>query len=104
MAIKLTSLISKAYPPGDLYLPEVRTGIDPWSDHPSMPKPYSGFLQDTIAQGEGMVEAANRHWAAGFPARIRAGETPGGAGILGVRVSPLHMPEQLTGVLMAVSI
>ncbi len=104
MAIKLTSLVSAAYPPGHLYMPEVRTGIDPWFDHPSLPKPYSGFLQDTLAQGEDMVEAANRRWAMGFPARIRSGETPSGAGILGVRVSPLRMPEQVAGVLMAVSI
>ncbi len=51
-----------------------------------------------------MVRIAGRNWAKGFPARIRAGEMPVGAGILGVRVSPLHMPEQLTGLLMAVSI
>ncbi len=104
MAIKLTSLVSQAYPPGDMYLPEVRTGVDPRWDHPSLPKPYSGFLVDTVAQGEDMLEAANRRWAMGFPARIRAGEPPAGAGILGTRVTPLHMPERLTGVLMAVSI
>lgn len=104
MSIDLSLLITRRYPPGHLYMPDVRTERDPLHDPPSAPPPYTSLLDDVAAQGEDMIEKTNRRWAAGFPARIRAGQSLAGTGTLGLRVSPLCMPEQIRGRMVAASI
>lgn len=103
MGIDLTTLITRHYPPGKLYSPDIRTAIEPL-DPPFAARPYSSLLDDVVHTAEDSIEIANRHWAAGFPARARAGQTPGGSNAFGVRVSPLNMPEALQGRMVAVSI
>lgn len=104
MGIDLTVLVTRKYPPGQLYMPELRLERDPVYDPPFAPPPYTSLLDDVVAIGEDMVERANREWAAGFPARSRAGQSLAGTGTLGVRVSPLAVPEQIRGRMVAVSI
>ena len=105
MSIDLSVLITRKYPPGNLYMPPVaRFERDQRYDPPSAPPPYSSVLDDVVHTGEDMIERANRQWAAGFPARIRAGQSPAGAGTLGTRISPLSMPEQIRGRMVAVSL
>jgi hypothetical protein len=103
MGMDLTALVTRRYPPGHLYQPEIRTEFERW-DPPSASMPHTSVLDDVVRTGENMVENANRQYAAGFPARIRAGESLMGSGSLGVRVSPLKMPEQIRGRMVAVSI
>ena len=102
--MRLDMLITKRYPPEDLYMPEVRTERDPWTEPPYIPPPYTPFLHDVIIQGENMIENVNRRHAAGFPARMRLGQHLQNDRGLGTRVSPLNMPEAQRGTLVAVSI
>lgn len=104
MGIDLSVLVTRKYPPGDLYMPELRLERDPLHDPPFAPPPYSSLLDDVTRVGEDSIELANRQWAAGFPARSRAGQSLAGTGTLGVRVSALDMPEQIRGRMVAVSI
>ena len=104
MGIDLSVLVTRQYPPGNLYMPDLRLERDPLLDPPSAPPPYSSLLDDVTRTGEDSIERANRQWAAGFPARIRAGESLAGTGTLGVRVPALDMPEQMRGRMVAVSI
>ena len=103
MGIDLSTLITRHYPPGKLYMPDIRTEIEPL-DPPFAARPYSSLWDDVVRTGENMVENANRHWAAGFPARARAGQVPAGSNAFGTRVSPLNMPETVRGRMVAVSI
>ena len=96
MGIDLRALVTHTYPPGNMYMPEVRTEKGRF-DPPFAPKPYTSLLDDVVATGEAMVERANRDWAAGFPARIKAGQSYAGTEVGGVRVSALSMPEELRG-------
>ncbi len=100
MGIDLRALVTHTYPPGNMYMPELRLEKGEF-DPPFAPTPYTSLLDDLIATGENMVEHANREWAAGFPARERAGQSFAGSGVGGVRVSPLKMPEELRGGLYA---
>lgn len=99
----LSILVTRNYPPGHLYEPGIRMEFSP-TDPPSSAMPYTSLFDDLVRQGEDMVENANRRWAAGFPARARAGQTMAGANAFGTRASPLHMPEALRGRMVAVSI
>jgi hypothetical protein len=103
MGIDLTSLITRHYPPGKPYSPDIRTGIGP-SDPPFAAGPYTALLDDVVNTGEDSMEISNRRWAAGFPARARAGQVLGGSNAFGARVSPLTMPEAVRGRMVAVSI
>ena len=103
MGIDLSSLITRQYPPGDLYTPDIRTEIDPL-DPPHAAPPYTSALDDVVRTGENMIENANRDWARGFPARARAGQVLDGSTVFGSRVSPLRMPETIRGRMVAVSI
>ncbi|MCC8193867.1 MAG: hypothetical protein LIP28_04400 [Deltaproteobacteria bacterium] len=103
MGIDLSTLITRHYPPGNLYAPDIRTEMEPL-DPPQSSRPYTSLLDDVVRTGEDMIERANRHWAAGFPARARAGQVLGGSNAFGSRVSPLHMPESVRGRMVAVSI
>lgn len=103
MSVDLTTLVTRNHPPGTLYSPEIRTEIEP-TDPPHAITLYTSLLDDVVRTGENMVEHANRDWAAGFPARERAGQTPAGENAFGTRVSPLNMPEQVRGRMVAVSI
>lgn len=103
MGIRLDELVTKLYPPGNLYLPDVRTGREPWSEPPSIQPPYTPFLSDVIAYGEETVERANRRWAMEFPTRSHAGQDSPDR-LFGSRGSPLVVPELVGGSLVAVSI
>ena len=103
MGIDLTSLITRHYPPGNLYAPGVRTEFEQW-DPPQAIDVYTSLLDDVVRTGENMIEAANRDWAAGFPARARAGQSIAGGNSFGTRISPLNMPEAVRGRMVAVSI
>lgn len=103
MGMDLSMLITRQYPPGHLYQPEIRTEFGPW-DPPSAPMPHTSVLDDVVRAGEDSIENAARDWAAGFPSRIRAGQSVTGTGVAGVRVSPLAMPEQIRGRMVAASI
>ena len=103
MGIDLSSLITRRYPPGDLYSPDIRTEVGPF-DPPFAPMPYTSLLDDVVRTGENMIANANQRWAAGFPARARAGQVVGGSNAFGARVSPLNMPETVRGRMVAVSI
>lgn len=99
----MTTLITRRYPPGHLYQPEIRTEYERW-DPPYASAPYTSLLDDAVHTVEDAIENSNREWAAGFPARARAGQSLHGTGVVGVRVSPLKMPEQIRGRMVAVSI
>lgn len=104
MAIDLSVLITKRFPPGDLYRPELRLEFGQW-DPPQSSMPYTSLLDDTVRNGEDAIENANRRWAAEFPARNRAGQSSGGADDLGTtRVSPLNVPERTRGTVFASSV
>jgi hypothetical protein len=103
MGIDLSSLITRQYPPGDLYAPDIRTEVDPL-DLPHAAPPHTSVLDDVVRTGENMIENANRDWARGFPARARAGQVLDGSTVFGSRVSPLRMPEVVRGRMVAVSI
>ena len=103
MGIDLSSLITRHYPPGNLYSPDIRTEIEPL-DPPHAAMPYTSLLDDVVRTGEKMIESANRDWARGFPARARAGQAFDGSNVFGSRVSPLYMPEAVRGRMVAVSI
>lgn len=103
MAIDLTTLVSRRYPPGHPYRPMLRFAFEEW-DPPQSSMPYTSMLDDVARNAEDMVETANREWAAGFPARARAGQSLAGRGVMGSRVSPLKMPEQMRGRVIAASI
>ena len=103
MGIDLSTLITRHYPPGKLYSPDIRTEIEPL-DPPQSSMPYTSLLDDVVRTGENMIENANRRWAAGSPARKRAGQSVGGSNAFGTRVSPLRMPEAVRGRMVAVSI
>lgn len=99
----MTTLITRRYPPGELYQPDIRTEYERW-DPPYASMPYTSLLDDIVHTAEDSIESANRQWAAGFPARARSGQSLHGSGVAGVRVSPLAMPEQIRGRMVAVSI
>lgn len=103
MGIRLDVPVTEEYPPGDLYLPDVRLRRDPSSEPPSIQMPYTPFLTDVVAQGEDMVRDANEHWAVAFPTRSHAGQRSGDR-LFGSRGSPLFVPERQGGSLVAVSI
>lgn len=103
MPMDTTTLITGRYPPGDLYQPDIRTEYER-RDPPYVSAPYTSLLDDAAHTVEDAVENSNRQWAAGFPARIRAGQSLHGTGVVGVRVSPLDMPERIRGRMVAVSI
>lgn len=101
--IDLTTLITRTHPPGRLFEAKLRMEFERW-EPPQSSMPYSSMLDDVARNAEDMVENSNREWAAGFPARNKAGQSLMGTGVLGSRVSPLHMPEQLRGRMVATSI
>ena len=103
MGIDLSVLITRRYPPGGLYAPDIRTEADPWAPPHAAP-PYTSLLDDVVRTGENMIENANRDWAAGFPARARGGQSLSGSNAFGSRISPLRMPETVRGRMVAVSI
>ena len=103
MSVDLTTLVTRNHPPGTLYSPDIRTEIEP-TDPPHAITLYTSLFDDVVRTGENMVENANRDWAAGFPARAHAGQTPVGENAFGTRVSPLNMPEEVRGRMVAVSI
>lgn len=103
MGIELDVLITKRYPPGDLYMPGLRTERHPL-DPPYAAAPYTSILDHVVRAGEDMIAAVNRRWAAGFPARERLGQTHEGQNAFGSRSSPLNMPEEVRGRLVAASI
>lgn len=103
MGIDLSTLVTRRYPPGNLYSPDIRTEIEPL-DPPFAALPHTSLLDDVVRTGENMVDNANRDWAAGFPARARAGQILSGSNAFGTRVSPINMPEALRGRMVAVSI
>ena len=96
MGIDLRALVTKTYPSGDMYMPAVRFTQER-DDPPFAPMPYTSLCDDVVAAAESMAERANGEWAAGFPARARAGQSLAGSGTVGVRLSPLRMPEELRG-------
>lgn len=104
MPIDMSVLITRRYPPGHMYQPDIRTEVRPLSEAPLLSMPYTSLFDDVVRIGEDMTERANREWAAGSPARMRAGQSLAGKGTLGVRVSPLDMPEEIRGSMVAVSI
>jgi len=103
MGIDLSTLITRHYPPGKLYTPDIRTEIEPL-DPIFEARPYSSLLDDVVHTGEDSIENATRHWAAGFPARARVGQIMSGSNAFGTRVSPINMPEAIRGRMVAVSI
>ena len=103
MGIDLSQLITRRYPPSDMYSPGIQTEIEQWTP-PHAARPYTSLLDDVVCTGESMVENANRDLARGFPARARAGQVLAGSNAFGARVSPLHMPESVRGRMVAVSI
>ncbi|CAK7059576.1 MAG: hypothetical protein DELT_01369 [Desulfovibrio sp.] len=103
MSIDLSTLVTRRYTPGNLYMPELRMEHEQW-EPPQSSMPYTSLLDDVVRTAENMIENANREWAAGFPARVKAGQSLDGTGVLGTRVSPLDMPEQLRGRIAATSI
>ena len=103
MGIDLSTLITRHYPPGELYTPDIRTEIEPL-DPAFRARPYSSLLDDIVHTGEDSIEHATRRWAAGFPARARAGQLLGGSNAFGVRGSSINMPEAVRGRMIAVSI
>lgn len=101
--IDLTTLVTRTHPPGRLFEADLRMEFKRW-EPPQSSMPYTSLLDDIVRGAEDMVENANREWAAGFPARNHAGQSLMGTGVLGSRVSPLKMPEQLRGRMVATSI
>lgn len=100
----LSILVTRKYPVGDLYMPDIRTEVRPLSEAPLLSMPYTSLLDDTTRQAEDMIEKANRRAAAGFSARIRAGQSFAGTDAHPSRLSPLDMPEEARGRMVAVSI
>ncbi len=103
MGIDLSTLITRHYPPGKLYSPDIRTEIEPL-DPIFKARPYSSLLDDVVHTGEDSIENAARRWAAGFSARSRAGQVLSGSNAFGSRVSPINMPEATRGRMVAMSI
>ena len=103
MSIDLSTLVTRRYPPGHQYMPDIRTEIEPL-DPPFAARPYTSLIDDVVRTGEDTIEASNRRWAAGFPARIRAGQALSGENAFGTRISPINAPEAIRGRMVAVSI
>jgi hypothetical protein len=100
MSIDLTAFVTGRYPPGHLYQPELRMEFEQY-DPPQSSMSYTSMMDDVVRNAEDMIENANREWAAGFPARNRAGQSLMGTGVMGSRVSHLKMLEELRGRVLA---
>ncbi len=103
MGLRLDELVTKRYPAGDLFEPDVRLRREPLSEPPSMQAPYTPLLTDVVAYGEEMVACSNKRWAMSFPTRAHAGQQAPDR-LFGTRGSPLVVPELVGGSLVAVSI
>lgn len=103
MGIDLSTLVTGREPPGGMYRQDIRTDISPLA--PSFAaRPNASIIDDPIRVTMNPVEDANSDWAAGWPARIRAGQILSDSNAFGTRISPINAPEVIRGRMFAVSI